>query len=256
MAGFFIVFLFYSFSDFILVKSYDLLSFLTLPVFRAGNFVTDNAVRLTTLFQTKYALTVENEKLRSDLDLMELDLVFLDYLRDENEDLLFELGRDIPSGHHAVVASVLSGPNLPPYENLIIDVGRDQGLSMGDLVIFAPNVVLGEIEQVYGRSSKVRLYSSSGVQTNVLVPLSEPIHAIVSGYGGGTFILELPSNFKIPLGTRILIPGREMYVLGIVSYLRIDPTTTSEKVFIKYPVNTKNIKFVHVIKIPKDENIQ
>ena len=252
-----VITIFYFFSGFIISIGYNLLSFITVPIWRFQASVSDRARSAFSIFKSKQSLEAENENQRIELDKLKFQLQSLELFRKENQDLMVEMGRSISKEtSKAIVAVVLSGPNIPPYENLIIDVGRDQGISVGDRVIYQPNIVIGEVGQVFKGSSKVRLYSADSVKTDVMVPVSPPLHAVASGAGGGNFSLELPSSVELSRGMQLLIPGSDIYILGVIDYINIDPITSSQKVLIKYPFNMKNARFVHVIKTAVNEYLE
>ena len=78
------------------------------------------------------------------------------------------------------------------------------------------------------------------------------MHAVAVGFGGGNFSMDLPSSVPLQRGMQILIPGSDIYFLGVVDYISIDPITSSQKILFKYPFNIKNMRFVHIIKVNTD----
>lgn len=248
--------IFYFSYGFILSAGYSLFSFAVVPLWRIENRIKDGAVATFSLFKSKEFLAIENERLSGELDSARLKLESISSLQRENEDLMLEMGREKIPEAKSVIAAVLSGPNIPPYDNLIIDVGKDQEVTVGDRVIYRPNIVIGEVVQVFSKSSKVRLYSASGMQTDVLLPVAEQIHAVARGFGGGNFFIELPSSIKLSEGMELLIPGSGIYILGVIDYIQVDTITSSQKVLIRYPVNIKNARFVHVIKSAGNEYLE
>ncbi len=247
---------FYFASGFILSAGYGALSFVSLPIWKIEASFSDALATAGFLFQSKESLSMENDKLKAELDAKKSDIASLSALRHENNDLLAELGREVPAGASSTVAAVLSGPNLPPYEDLIIDAGTDMGISVGDRVIYKPNIVLGEIEEVYSHSSKVKLYSGSGVRTDILIPGDTSTHAVAEGYGGGNFSLSLPSSVYLYNGMQLLIPGSDIYILATIDYIKVDKVNSVEEALARYPVNIKNIRFVHVVKAPANEYLR
>lgn len=246
--------IFYIFSGVILSAGYNFLSIVTIPIWKVESRLGDGFGNLMALLKSKQSLNLENKRLQNELDNTKLRLYSTVLLQQENKELMVQMGREVTEDSRSIIATVLSGPNIPPYESLIIDIGRDQGISVGDRVIYEPNIVLGEISQVYERSSKVKLYSMSGTLTDVLISNSEKsLHTIATGYAGGNFYIELPSDIVLERGIRVLIPGSDIYILGVVDYIEVDPVTASQKVLVKYPINIKNIRFVHVVKISTNE---
>ncbi len=238
--------IFYFSSNFILNKGFEIFSFVALPLWRLENWTEDRLGQGISFFRSKKVLLDENQRLTYELS----------QVKKENQELMVSISGEVSRKSISILANVLSGPNVPPYEGLIIDVSKIDGVSVGDRVIYGPNILLGEISQVFGNSSKVRLYSGSGIQTNVLIPSTEIWHAVANGYGGGNFSIELPSRISINKGMEVLIPGSESYVLGVVGYVKVDLSTASQKLLIKYPVNLKKIRVVHVIKVSTNEYLE
>ena len=247
---------FYFFSNFILAKGFDILSSITVPLWKLEDRFRGDLNMISSLFRSKESLQIENEKLAAELDDAKLELDSLDALKQENKELMVQMGREIPEASKSVIAAVLSGPNVPPYESLIIDVGKESGVSVGDRVVYGPNIILGEIIRIYNRSSRVKLYSAYGVQTDVLIPSDKAWHAVATGFGGGNFSIDLPITIPVVRGLKILIPRSDIYILGIVDYIKIDSITSSQRILIKYPINIKKIRFVHVIKVSGNEYLE
>ncbi len=239
--------IFYFSSNFIIGKSFDLISSVAIPIWRAQNQVEGGAKITSFVLTSKRVLIEKNISLTEELSSAKLELKTLDLLKRENEELMVQMGRETTRKASSTIATVLSGPNVPPYESLIIDIGKNSGVVVGDRVIYQPNILLGEIVSVANNSAKVKLYSASGVLTDVFVPSDNLVRAVAVGYGGGTFSIELPSSVSVEKGMQILIPGSDIYILGVVDYVNIDPITASQRLLVRYPVNVKNIRYVHVL---------
>ncbi len=239
---------FFFFSGFILIKSFDVLSVFAVPIWSAENRVKDGVDVFVSFFRSKQELEEENRSLKQALENMQFDLSNLSLLKQQNEELFVQMGRELTPTASSTIAAVLSGPNLPPYDDLIIDAGSNEGVSVGDRVISEPNIMLGEVASISNNSSKVKLYSASGVLTDVIIPTSQPMHVVATGYGGGTFNFELSNTVLLQKGMQLMIPGTNIYILGTIDNIEPDIANSSQKIMFKYPINLKNLKFVHVIK--------
>ena len=160
------------------------------------------------------------------------------------------------NANESVLVSVLSGPNIPPYDSLIIDAGKNSGLSVGDRVVYGRNVLIGEVSQLHDRSAKVKLYSGSGVLTDVILPIGKGEHVIARGFGSGNYYLELPSSVQVGDGTILTTPGSDSYMLGKVGYIQIDRATASQKILVNSLFNIRHVEFVRVIKGPKNDSFE
>ena len=94
-----------------------------------------------TYFESKKILNNENVNLKNELNDLKTSLFSLDALRDENLKLKEELGRKFVK--NSIIASVLARPTLSPYDTLIIDVGSDDGISVGDKVVVGNELSIG-----------------------------------------------------------------------------------------------------------------
>lgn len=110
------------------------------------------------LIKSKENLSKENNELKKELNLINSKLLLSQILLRENNELKTLLGRK-EENQKFILANVLAKPNLSPYDSLILDVGEGYGIKKGDKVIVNNNVVIGELEDVYLKTSKVRLFS-------------------------------------------------------------------------------------------------
>ncbi|MDP3962635.1 MAG: hypothetical protein Q8Q03_02095, partial [bacterium] len=80
-------------------------------------------------------------------------------LQKENEELKELFGRTEKSDK--LLAVILKKPPVSAYDVFILDIGDDKGLKKGDRVYARGDILIGEIAEVNGRTSKAKLYSSS-----------------------------------------------------------------------------------------------
>ena len=143
------------------------------------------------------------------------------------------------------LAVILAKPNQSPYDTLVIDVGTEQNLEVGDMVFAFGNVPIGRVSDVNQSSSKVVLFSSSGEKIQVLVG---DISMEISGRGGGNFEMVLPRDIILQKGDSAILPGIMPYVVGIVETIISDPRDSFQKALLTSPVNIQELKFVEVAK--------
>ena len=237
----------YFFSKFFPGSGFGVLSTIANPIWTIEERMVVGVNNIHSYFTSKESLAIENVKLKEDLDSMKVELDSYTALETENRDLMIEMGSN-GTPPDLLLATVLSGPNLPPYDSLIINLGKKDGIQVGDKVLYS-NVVIGEIYQTLHSSSKVRLYSTSGVRTDVLILSSgDYVHATAIGFGGGDFYIELPSDIKITSGASVLIPNAELNVLGRVDFIAVDQTTSLQRILVRFPFNMKSVRFVRVRK--------
>jgi len=197
------------------------------------------------VLKSKNNLISENYLLREDIKRNENDVVLLDLIKKENEDLKGILGRKI-NNSNIVLATVLVKPSFSAYDTLIIDVGENDGVYVGDKVLAEGNVFIGHISEVYAGMSKIVLYSSPNEKTNVLVG-NNNIEKEALGIGGGNFRLETPREIDIKEGDVITIPSLSLNIFGIVEKVEYKDADSFQSVFFKNPVNISELKWVQVV---------
>jgi cell shape-determining protein MreC len=212
------------------------------PLWKAGSFISDSISPVGSYFSSKKSLSSQNRELQKQIDSMVAKLADRDHLREENQQLKKTLGRTNSSKR--VFANVLSKPGHAPYDVLIIDVGKEQTVSVGQKVLFE-NVLIGEVSEVFGNSSKVVLYSSSGRSFAVFIG-EKALEAQAVGRGSGNYEIKMPRNSGIAIGDTIYVPHIEPRILGTVEKIESGPKDVFELILFKSPVNFYTLRFVEV----------
>lgn len=204
-------------------------------------FIDDNAK----LLSSKISLIQENENLKTQIEKDKRDMVLKDVLSAENDGLKTALNRK-DLNKKSILSAILVKPSLSPYDTLIIDVGNDQNISVGDKVAADGNTFIGYVSEVYNNTSKVILYSSPGEKVNVLIGNSN-VEKEAIGMGGGNFEVSVPKEVDIKEGDSIVIPSVSTNVFGIVDHLEYESADAFQRVLFKSPVNVSELKWVFVI---------
>jgi cell shape-determining protein MreC len=215
-----------------------------IPIWKVQEY-TGNLFRdAQAVFLSKKALLEKNKKLKENLEIASYKLLDRNILLEENIEFKELLGRDAVG--QTVFAVVLANPNRSLYDTLIIDVGKNAGIKKGDKVIYGGTIMIGEIVDVFDRSSKVLLLSSPGEEVNVIVG-DENISTVAYGRGGGNFKLSLPRDVSVKEGDIVSVPGISSRVLGAIEYTETQPSDPFKHFLFKSPVNIFKIKWVEVI---------
>ncbi len=199
-----------------------------------------------TAFSFKSSLVKENEDLRQKLAENNALILNYDSVLDENNKIKETLGRKNDKTN-MLLGVILSKPNQSPYDTLIIDVGANNGVVVGDLVFALGNVPIGQIFEVYASSAKVVLFSNSGEKTEVVVGIKDAFIEMV-GRGGGNFEMILPRDFVLEVGSNVTLPGITPYVVAKVETIISDPRDSFAKAILSSPINIEELKFVEVRK--------
>lgn len=234
---------------FVREKVFNALSLIGRPIWAVEKMMGEWKGSINSVLSLKATLEKENLRLKNENNGLKLLSLSSIVLQKENLELKKTLGRDdVPFVERGLLASILSGPVVPPYNNLILDAGADLGVSIGDKVIAPPNIILGEIIEVSRATSRAVLYSSYGGETEVIINAENPLRVLALGYGGGNFYIELQSDTIVKEGMIVSTPGMPGYVLGTVEFVKNDESRASQKILFKYPVNPSQIRFVKIIK--------
>jgi len=192
---------------------------------------------------TKESLLKENQKLNDELMLGIAESADRRVLLDENLELKNILGRR--DGKNLTLAVILVKPNKSPYDTMIVDIGRDSDVSLGQRVFAYGNILIGVVAEVYANTSLVKLFSTPKETIDVILG-DKNAYVQAIGRGGGNFEITVPKDQDVALGTEAVIPGITLYVLGIVEEVISDPRDPFQKILLRSPINVQDLKFVQV----------
>lgn len=161
----------------------------------------------------------------------------------ENDELKNLLSRS--QAGRPLLATILRRPPVSAYDILILDVGFPEKVQKGNRVYAIGNVPIGEIEEVIGSTSKVRIYSSAGQTFTVLIG-STSLETNATGKGGGYFEVTMPRDAKIKVGDQVLIPALSNAFVGTVEGVTSDPSEPFSKILFRQPVNIYEMRWVIV----------
>jgi cell shape-determining protein MreC len=216
------------------------------PLFVANKVGEDNVALLASLFRQKGTIAAENKKLKRENEALMLRLTDRNRLWKENATLKEAMGRLDPV-RKTIPAQVISKPNLTPYDVVTIDIGKQNapGLTPGQKVVAEGRLVLGEIIEVGPVTSRVRLFSSAGVEVPVLIG-PERIAAVAKGRGGGNFSVSLPRGTDIAVGGEVVAASYEQHLLGIIGAVNDGTNQPFQTVLFRAPLNIYYLNWVEV----------
>lgn len=191
----------------------------------------------------KRSLVYENAVLHEDVARMQAQVLDRNLLEEKVLKLEEALGR--AGSDNRVSAKVLSGPGQSPYDILVIDAGSDQGVGVGDFVVYAGAGVIGETAEVYPSSAKVKLYSSGGEEHLVLIG-EKAIPVMAHGRGAGNFEAKLPKGSPVAVGDSVVLSQGNL-VLGVVGLVSEEQSLPFVNVFFRTLFNISEIRSVEVI---------
>ncbi|RJQ32320.1 rod shape-determining protein MreC [Candidatus Parcubacteria bacterium] len=218
--------------------------FFSIPFLKIGDGGEEKKDGFLSIFKNKRLLTAENETLRRENEELKNKLSVFELIKTESEELKASLGRMGKKDY--VLSYILSKPPKSPYDMIIIDAGSESGAIVGMRVI-ASEALIGHIAEVFPRSSKVRLVSFSGEETNVIVGGAK-INAIGTGLGGGNIEIKIPGSVEVKQDDKILTEGGEPILVGNIDKIEKDPLSPFQKILFHLPVNLNELQKVFVEK--------
>ncbi|MCX6713241.1 MAG: rod shape-determining protein MreC [Candidatus Vogelbacteria bacterium] len=221
----------------------DAFSFVTYPFTRFFGRASEN---FTDSLRFRRSLILENDRLVRENTELKVENQVIGALKVENEQLRgFRAGNQ--NGGKMMYAKVIAKPSHLPYDEIVIDAGTDNNLSLrpGLLVFADRRVILGQIEQVGKRSSKVKLYSEGGVSLPIAVgEAGSP--SVALGLGNGNFSLSLPRGISVRVGDTVDTTIIGSYLLGYVGKINKDPNDPFQKILFRSPYNIFSLTWVFV----------
>ncbi len=169
-----------------------------------------------------------------------------DALYQENLDLKTRLNRDARVGR--ILGGVLLRPPATPYDTLVIDAGKAEGVALGDVVSAGGTTVIGTVSEVYARAARVTLYSAPGQKYDALLRGSVPL--AIEGQGGGSLQARLPAGTAVSVGDAALLPGIAGGISAHVSRIERGDGESFVTLYFSLPVDMFSLRFVEVWKQP------
>ncbi|OHA88360.1 MAG: hypothetical protein A2653_02210 [Candidatus Zambryskibacteria bacterium RIFCSPHIGHO2_01_FULL_43_25] len=198
---------------------------------------------LRTTIWDKQKLEEENQALIRQIDELRGNLAELSILREENFYLKEMWGRR--ETFQSRLARVLSGPGNSLYDFLVIDLGREEGAVEGQRVFSSGGFVIGNVSEVFGKTSKVILFSSPGTITDASLERSG-IALSLKGKGAGNFSVLVPKQEEVAEGDLVVLPGLSSKPMALVYGIDTSETDSFKELLLSLPVNIFELKWVEV----------
>jgi len=144
-----------------------------------------------------------------------------------------------------ILSAILVRPPLAPYDELVIDIGADYGVSVGDNVYAPGNVIIGHIVDVLSNTSKVELLSSPSSSFEVEIG-AQAIPATAHGRGGGQYSADLSHDTTVQAGDLVIVPSIDHKIVGIVGAVNTDPAHPFSTILFAPPANMFSMRWVIV----------
>ncbi len=203
------------------------------------------------LYSDATALTLSSKQflvkkviaLQSTLDAQNASMTTLSTLEAENTALKAELGRE--GSIKGTLARVIVPPNRSLYDTIVLDVGENEGVEVGQSVFAFGSIALGTISQVDKNSSTVLLFSASGRET-VGTTAGSDIAVTLIGRGSGEYEVRMPRDIVFEQGAVISAQSLGVHPLATIQKIITDPRDPFQRLLAKAPVNLQTMKWVIV----------
>ena len=190
----------------------------------------------------------ENAELRAELASTTALVADRDALYEENLQLKSQFGRDAEAG--GLLAAVIARPPDLPYDTLMLDVGKTDGVAVGASVYAAGSLYLGSITEVYEHTSRAALLSAPGETHAALIRLSAQagggIPLSLQGDGAGSMSGQVPAGTGVVEGDPVTLADISLTLAGTVSHVDAPTGSSFETVYVQLPINIFDIAFVEV----------
>lgn len=241
LALFLVLFLFKNFPPLFMTRAG---LFIIQPVIYVENKIVSVLEKYTVVFKNKAGLQAENAELKQQIIDLKIKGDFYDAVFKENEELKMALS--IAREKKIIFSSILLRPGYGIYNSLFLDAGSKDGVEMGIRVTAFGNVLLGYVSDVMADSSRVKLISFPGQETNVFI--NGQVSAIAVGVGGENLEIALPHDINIEVGDSITTLGTSPLFLGIVEEVVREPAAPFQKIIFRLPVNIQELQQVFLLK--------
>lgn len=200
---------------------------------------------VTTSFETKETLVAQNRILLAELASLRREAYTKNAIERENDVLRAALGR---SHEHdlLVPTTVVNDSRFSAFDTFVVDIGADDGMREGMLVVSEEGVALGVIERTMSHSSLVKRFSAPAMRAWVSVQATSSIHALIEGHGGNTMRMSVPRDVPLAVGDPVILPNYAGNLIGYIVGIDMAPEDAYQTVYVGHPTNQYQIRHVFV----------
>jgi cell shape-determining protein MreC len=214
-------------------------------IFKAKRSLGQNMNDGLDLSRSKSSLISEKNELAEKVKNLEVQLATLPTIMDENAKLTEMLARKTEATQ-LIMARILAKPSQSVYDTLVVGAGSDDGVVVGAKVLARGDVPIGIVDESDFKTSKVKLYSTSGEITKAVI-VGKDIFIDLLGQGGGTFQTTLPRDIVIEKGTTVATLDTGA-TIAIMEETLADSRDPFQRILFRSPVNLFELRFVGVEK--------
>lgn len=208
------------------------------PVFRSADNLSAKSHSFFQNFGDTAALAVRNEKLQNENIALENENQTLSQ-KLANISALFN-SEKVSTG---ILAGIVARPPESPYDTLLLAVGKNEGVVIGQEAFGDGGVPVGVVSSVLADFSRVTLFSAPNTSTAGWVGHAN-IPITIFGVGGGAMNASTARSAGIAVGDIVYVPGPGMLPIGNVARIDSDSSSPSITLRIQPTLNIFSISWV------------
>lgn len=200
----------------------------------------------------------DNASLRADNDRLEQRNRTVEALARENEQLTALLAVRNSLAYATTAARVISRELADVNRSVTIDVGSDEGIHVGDVVVGAGGALVGRVTEIGRSAARVTLISDPASTVIGEIVGNRATGEVVGDLGGTLVMGKIDATQQITLGDEVVTAGislgeaiRSPYpkglIIGRVVDVTRDPNAVVQTAFIDAAVDLDRIEAVLVI---------
>jgi len=192
----------------------------------------------------KRDLLSENSRLQEQLKNNQIDASQIKALQEENELLKKELSFVNENKLKYVAAKIISGVSDPYSQTVVINRGRQEGLTKGMAVVTGQGVLIGKLTEVGDGFSKVLLLTDNMSKVAATVQNSDRTAGLVEGQFGLSFSMtNIARNQQIKEGDTIVTSGLEGQIPKNLLIAQVESVKEVESEIFKTAILTPIVSF-------------
>jgi len=209
-------------------------------------WMTESSGSFPQYFRDRKALLSELDQLRMQLATNQANENTINKLQIENQDFRMLLN-SVPDAR--LLARVVARPNQLPYDQLLIDLGSNQGVLENAPVFLGKDQVIGIVTKVNNDTSLVTLISTPNFIATAYV-IGPNIYTYTEGMGGGIIRITVPPGVPLQRGNLVILPAIDSGVYGTVSEISTSPTQPEQYGYVSPGASLQSLKYLTIGRTP------
>lgn len=144
-----------------------------------------------------------------------------------------------------IVAGVLAGPPVAPYDVLIVDQGKLDGVLEGAPAFGQGGTPIGRVGVVEAHTARIALYSAPGTLTDGWLG-DNRVPVTLKGAGAGAYAATIAKDAGAAQGQSVYLGGPGALPLGTVVRVDSDPSSPTETLHIRPYANPFSLTWVTI----------